>query len=148
MSVHIARTHDIDIAGEIDAVFPMFTPAGEEQWVDDWRPEYLSASGRETAEGMIFRTRHGGEETLWSRIGWDPAQHRVKYVRVTPGVRMGFVEVSCQSSLAGTTKVSVSYHLTSLSPEGDTLLADLTPDHYRTMINAWRPRVEAALSRG
>lgn len=146
MTVTICRSHDIVIRGRIDVVFPMFTPAGEEEWVDDWRPEYLHPDGRETVAGMIFRTRHGAEETLWSCVVWEPEQHHVRYVRVTPAVRMGFVDVTCLPSGDDLTKTTVRYDLTSLSGEGDAALGRLTPEHFTAMIEDWREHLEAALS--
>jgi len=147
MAVHVSRSHEIAVRAQVGEVFPMFTPAGEESWVDGWRPDYVYPGGRETSEGMIFRTSHGAEETLWSCVAWEPERHRVKYLRVTPGSRMGYVEVTCRSADDGATITKVRYDLTSLSEAGDHALHHLTPEHFRGMIEGWRREVEAALAR-
>jgi hypothetical protein len=65
--IHISREHRIVLDGTPEIVFPMFTPEGEELWVEGWAPDYLHPAGvRATSQDMVFRTRHGGEETLWS----------------------------------------------------------------------------------
>jgi hypothetical protein len=147
MAVHVSRSHEIVIRGKPNAVFPMFTPAGEETWVDGWRPEYLHPGGSDTVAGMIFRTRHGGEETLWSCVSWQPSCYGIRYARVTPGSRMGFVDVTCKDAGGGMTSATVTYELTSLSDEGDGVLSQFTSERFRTMLEDWRERIEAVLSR-
>lgn len=148
MALHVSRSHAITIRGRPDAVFPMFTPAGEETWVEGWRPEYLHPQGGETTSGMIFKTRHGHEETLWSCTDWEPSRYHVRYLRVTPGSRMGFVYVQCAAAENGdATVATVQYELTSLSAEGDHFLSHLTEEKFRAMIEGWRVDVEAALGR-
>lgn len=143
---HLERQHAIVIDGAIDRVFPLFTPLGETRWVDDWRPEFLYPESGETREGMVFRTHHGGEETLWSCIGWEPHRHHVRYARVTPGSRFGFVDVSCREPSPGQTEASVRYTLTALSAEGAAYLSGLTADAFARMIDDWKGRIERCLA--
>jgi hypothetical protein len=81
---HVERRHSIVLSGSIDCVFPLFTPAGEKLWVEGWDPEFLHPTSGEICEGMVFRTSHRGEVTLWACINWSPSAHRVRYARVTP----------------------------------------------------------------
>ncbi|WP_207485501.1 hypothetical protein [Arenibaculum pallidiluteum] len=142
---HLEREHRILIEGAIDRVFPLFTPIGEMLWVDGWEPDFIFPESGEARDGMIFRTTHGNEETLWSCIAWDPDAHRVRYARVTPGSRFGFVEVLCRETSPQQTEASIRYILTALSQAGASYLADLTPNAYKQMIDGWRPRIESCL---
>jgi hypothetical protein len=81
---HVERRHSIVLSGSIDRVFHLFTPAGEKLWVEGWDPEFLHPTSGETCDGMVFRTSHGGEITLWACIDWSPSAYRVRYARVTP----------------------------------------------------------------
>src|SRR5918994_4414647 len=135
---YLERRHNIALAGTIDRVFPLFTPIGETLWVDGWNPEFLHPKSGETREGMIFRTGVDEEETLWACIEWNPSAHRVRYARVTPTSRFGFVEVICHEVSAGQTEASVAYTFTALTEHGRSHLADLTDSAFTRMIEEWR----------
>lgn len=138
---HIDRHHIITVAGAIDLVFPLFTPLGETQWVEGWNPEFLHPTSGETQADMVFRTGHGAEETLWACIDWIPSAHQVRYARVTPGSRFGFVGVGCRAIGAGVTDVSVRYTFTALTADGRAYLAALTEPAFAKMIDGWRERI-------
>ena len=143
---HIERRHSIVLAGPIERVFPLFTPAGEKLWVDGWDPEFLHPASGDTCEGMIFRTGHGEESTLWGCVAWSPAAHRVRYARVTPASRFGFVEVACRALAEDRTEATVGYAFTALSPGGRSYLANLTEEAFASMIEEWRTAIDRWLS--
>jgi hypothetical protein len=142
---HVERRHVIVLAGPIGDVFPLFTPAGETAWVENWRPDFLFPASGETSDGMVFRTGEGDEVTLWSCIGWNPSAHHIRYVRVTPASRFGFVEVACRELPEGRTEASVAYSFTALSPNGRLYLAELTERAFAAMIDEWRTRIDRRL---
>jgi hypothetical protein len=139
---HLERRHSIVLAGPIGEVFPLFTPAGETAWVEDWHPEFLHPPSGETCDGMIFRTGRGDEVTLWSCVDWNPSAHRVRYVRVTPASRFGLVEIVCRELPKRRTEASVAYSFTALSASGQRYLAGLTDQAFAAMIEAWRTRID------
>jgi hypothetical protein len=143
---HIERQHTITLSGSIERVFPLFTPTGEKLWVEGWDPEFLHPASGQTCEGMVFRTRHGHEETLWACVDWEPSCHRVRYVRVTPGSRFGFVEVVCREASGRTTEASITYTFTALSNEGRSYLASVSEPAFVGMIEEWRERIDRRLS--
>src|SRR3990170_2354548 len=145
MTMHVARVHVIEFDGPVERVLPLFTPEGEEAWADGWAPEYLHPATKKTCRDMVFRTRHGGEETLWACVDWDPANGTTRYVRVTPGSRMGFVKVECRAIDAGRTRATVSYDLTALTDQGKQVLAELTDAAFRDMIDGWQAKISAHL---
>ena len=142
---HIERRHRIVLDGPVDRVFPLFTPAGEKAWAEGWDPEFLHPADGETREGMVFRTRHGGEITLWSCVDWQPIAHRVRYARVTPASRFGFVEVTCRALADGRTEANVTYTYTALEPEGRAHLEALSEAAFTRMIDGWRPAIDRCL---
>lgn len=102
--------------------FSFFSPEGERAWVAGWEPEYLYPADGALREGLTFRTRHGGEETLWLVSHLD-APGAVDYVRVTPGSRLGVVTVRVAAAEDAVSSVTVTYRLTSLAPAGDAVVA-------------------------
>jgi hypothetical protein len=118
---------------------PLFTPEGERQWVDGWRPEYLSGAADEV--GAVWRTSVGGD-TTW--ITTDRDDHRVRYARVSDNGTAGLVEVLCSPTENGTS-VQVTYDLTASTPAGGDVLRGFTAD-FDDMLEHWRQATAAALA--
>ena len=143
---HVERQARFRLSAPVDEVFPFFTPEGERRWVAGWAPEWLHPAEGELAAGAVFRTRHDGEETLWACLDWEPEAARVRYARVTPGSRFGFVEVRCRAGAPGETEVSVSYALTALEQDGEARLAGLTEAAFAATMEEWRARIAPLLA--
>lgn len=142
-SAHFHPLH-IDRSGEFlldlppGHAFPLFSPEGERAWVPDWDPAYLHPTHPSQAVGTLFRTTHSGEETLWMVLTYSPAEGTACYCRITPGSRIGTVEVQCQEQASGHTSVRVAYSLTGLSPAGNEVLKALSPAKYEEMLSDWQ----------
>ena len=145
-ATHVERRHRIVLPLPVEAAFPLFTPKGEEAWAPGWSPEYLHPADGATCEGMVFRTFHDGETSLWGCVLFRPDEHRVRYARVTPGSRFGFVDIACRSLAAERTEVAVGYDYTALTAEGEAFLARLDEAAFAAMIDGWRGEIEAAVA--
>ena len=146
-AAHVERRHVIVIDHPIDRVFPLFTPKGEEVWAPGWAPEYLHPADGATVEGMVFRTFHDDETTLWGCVLWRPQAHHVRYARVTPTSRFGFVDVACRAVGSGRTEVVVGYDYTASTAAGEVFLADFDEVRFTAMIDGWREEIEASFAR-
>ena len=140
-----AFVHRITLGGGLARVFPMFTPLGERAWAPGWSPEFLDPQGGRTREGIVFRTGDGRDETLWTCTEWRPAEHRVRYVRVSSATRFGFVNVACRQLEPGRTEAEVGYRFVALNPDGEAWLEGFTAEVFVEMIEGWRPLVDAWL---
>jgi hypothetical protein len=141
--VHIERTARFRLSTPPERALDHFTPEGERAYVPGWDPEPLHAPGGSlAAEGAVFRTAVGGEETLWLALGLDRGAGTATYVRITPGNRLGTVRVRCRPE-GGGTEVEVTYRLTALSPAGEAALAATTPEAFAETIEGWRRDIEA-----
>jgi hypothetical protein len=136
--VHVARTGEFTLPISLRHAFPLFSPEGERAWVEDWDPVYLHPQHPSTDHGTVFRTAHGGEETLWLVLRYDPDRAMAEYGRFSPGSRLGTVQVTCQEEGPELTRVAVAYSLTALSPAGNAVLDALTPKKYDSMLAEWR----------
>jgi hypothetical protein len=145
MPLHMHATHTIVVGAPLAQAFMFFTPAGEELWVDGWRPTYLHPADGRTEAGMVFTTGSGGDLTIWTLVDFDRERHRSRYVRCTPGSRTGFVEVSCRALDAQRTDATVSYTLTALSEEGERALAAFEGEAFADMIDGWAREIERHL---
>lgn len=139
--MHVEHTGELRFAAPPDDVFPLFTPEGERRWAPGWDPRWLYESN---VEG-VFTTNNGGEDTVWMVLELDARAHRARYLRMTPGSRVGVVEVACAAEDGGTT-VRVTYRMTALTREGERTLAAFDAAAYAEMMKEWKRRVSAALS--
>jgi hypothetical protein len=65
MASHIEVSGTLRVARAPADAFRFFTPEGERLWVPDWDPEDLHPADGALVAGLTFRTRHGGEQTVW-----------------------------------------------------------------------------------
>ena len=140
MPRHVQSSHLIVVDMPADQCFMLFTPAGEELWVEGWRPEYIHPADGRTVAGMVFTTgagKDGEESTVWTLADFDREQRRSRYVRCTPGSRTGFVEVRCRALDGARTEVVVSYTLTALSAAGEKVLEGFEGERFAAMIDGW-----------
>lgn len=145
MLKHVTATHTIQVAAPIAKCHMFFTPAGEELWVDGWRPTYLSPDSGHTEQGMIFTTGTGRDHTIWCLTDFDQSRHYSRYSRVTPESRAGTVEIRCTEIDHTHTGVEVTYVLTALSDEGNVALSTFEGDSYRQMIEGWKHAIDLQL---
>lgn len=136
MNRHLQCRHRIVVDFPVDRAFMLFTPAGEERWVDGWAPRYVQPSDGRTEVGMVFSTGRGDETTHWLLADFDRAAHRSRYVRCTPASRMTVVEVRCRVLDAARTEVEVGYTLTALNDAGAAAIADFERG-FVAMIDGW-----------
>jgi hypothetical protein len=144
--VHVVLTGVVAVAAPPGEAFELFTPEGERRWCDGWDPEWVEPSTGTLLPGAAFCTTHAGEETVWLVVDVDRAAGRVRYVRDTPGSRIGSVEVRCAPAPGGGTVARVTYDLTALSPAGQEYLAEFEPG-YAEMLASWERDIAQALER-
>lgn len=141
MHDHLRSTHRILIPAPADTAFMFFTPAGEEHWVDGWRPAYLWPAGGATREGMVFTTGAGDEFTIWLLADFDRNQRRSRYARTTPGRRAGFVQIQVEPHGPADCQVSVSYEMTALAGATGDPLAAYGGAGFAAMIDGWQTAI-------
>lgn len=144
--VHVVLTGVVEVEAPTAEAFVLFTPEGERRWAEGWNPAWVEPTSPTPAPGSAFRTSHGGEETWWLVVDVDPGAGRVRYVRHTPGSRIGTVEVRCALQPAGGTAARVTYDMTALSPAGRECLSELRSG-YVEMMASWTRDIARALER-
>ncbi|MHA7969983.1 SRPBCC family protein [Rhizobium sp. CAU 1783] len=139
-SFHQDQRHTIHLPGTPKHCFGFFTPEGERLWVDDWSPAYFHRTTAGSLEGTVFSTGHGGEATIWIVADHDPDDHRIRYSRISPGVRAVLVDVHCRPEEDGTS-VEIRYRSTGLSPTGNAVIEAMSGPAFPAMIEAWKHRI-------
>lgn len=145
MTQPVRCRHRITVDAPLAQTFMLFTPAGEELWVDGWRPSYRYPPDGRTVEGMVFTTGAGDEFTVWTLLDFDTGAHRSRYLRCTPASRLTLVEIACRAA-AGRTEVHVTYTLTALNDAAEATVASFA-DSFAAMIDGWATQIAARLER-
>lgn len=131
------RTHSFVLPMPVARAFPLFEPEGEKAWAEGWAPSYLHPPNGRAEPGMVFETRHGGEETTWLVTRHEPAAGLVEYARFTPGSRIASVLVQCASLDAARTRVTVIYTFTGLGESGNAYIRAMDEAKYARYIDSW-----------
>jgi hypothetical protein len=123
------HSHTLRVPLPPDRALHLFTPVGERAWAPGWAPVFPAGeAGDGAAPGTVFLT---GAST-WVVV--DRGPDRVRYARVTPGVRAGTIEVRLRPD-GSHTLADVTYVTTALSSE------PFDPD-----IAHWEDAIRAALA--
>jgi hypothetical protein len=140
--VRLTGTIEVALA-PVDA-FGLFTPRGEQEWVDDWRPRFPADPVDDTAPGTVFETDAHGERTVWVVVDREPGR-RMSYVRVTPTLRAGTVSVELEPTERGSL-VTVTYDLTALDDQARSELARFARG-YPEFLQSWQAAIASWLER-
>lgn len=145
MTTSIVASHSITIDMPVRQCQMLFTPAGEELWVEGWQPRYMHPRDGSTVQGMVFTTGSCDETTVWFMIEFTREPYRARYARVTPESRWGFVDVECRPFGEGATQVRVTYELQALNPTAEAVLKGFEPGPFAAMIDDWKRRIDQKL---
>jgi hypothetical protein len=146
-SLHIERAGEFSLPFPFRQALAYLTPEGERAWVPGWRPVYLHPAAPSTTPGTVFQTNHNSQDTTWLILDFDPAGGLARYGRFSQNSHVGTVSVKCDSDKTGTTRVRVSYSLTSTTPAGVALLTAMTDAQYAAMLKEWRDLILAVHAR-
>jgi hypothetical protein len=131
----------------VEDVIPLFTPEGERRWAgSSWDPTYAipEAVEDDSAPGTVFTTESDGGIATW--IVLERREDGMRYARVAHNRMAGTIDVTCLPSSSSETDVSVTYDVTSLSPEGTAFVNELDSS-FDTFLDSWREDdVRAALA--
>ncbi|MFW5927415.1 MAG: hypothetical protein ACOCSR_05120 [Wenzhouxiangella sp.] len=136
----VEHTRAFELPQPVSAVFPLFSPEGEKQWVPGW--DYDNVMGTaQLCEDYVFLTQshdHATDEAIWLVKRYEPVSHVVAFYKVEPGEKVGVVNVRCTSLAARRTRVEVSYKYIALSESGEAFIADFTAQVYAEFIREWQ----------
>jgi hypothetical protein len=133
----------------VAAAVPLFTPEGERRWAgSSWDPIYAipDAARHDSAPGTVFTTESDGGAAIW--IVLDRHENGMRYARIAPDRIAGTITVTCaEAASSDETQVTVTYDVTSLSPEGAAFVDELKTG-YDGFLESWRQEILLAKDGG
>jgi hypothetical protein len=135
-------TGRIQVALPPAEAFRLFTPRGEQDWVQGWHPSFPAPAPDDTEPGTVFETTAHGQHTIWLVIDRQPGK-RISYARVTPGEQAGTVTVTL-SPVGRHSEIEVTYHLTALTEPASRKLSEFAAG-YPAYLRSWQAAITAWL---
>lgn len=139
--LRLEAAHEFSVAGQVDRVFGLFDAVSERDWVDEWDPQSVFPAELSREEGSVFTLERDGRTAVWTVLRYSPVQHVAEYLVTEYDYQHRWIYVSCSAETERTTRVSVRYVTTALTPDGR---QDL--ERYgREYLQAWQEPVQAAV---
>jgi hypothetical protein len=126
-------------------VFPLFGPAGEREWSQQWSPRIIFPSdGSTPVAGAVFSTADEHGDQTWVLTAYDPQQGHIRYCIFLPGLLVTEIDIHLQRLGEAQTSAEVLYRHTALSAEGDRLVTRMGK-HHGAMGPHWEHAINEAL---
>ena len=125
----------------VEDAIPLFTPEGERRWAgSSWNSKYAvpEAVEDDSAPGTVFTTESDGGMATW--IVLARRDDGMRYARVAHDRIAGTIDVTCVPSSSDETEVSVTYDVTSLSPDGLAFVNELEAS-FEAFLDSWRREI-------
>ena len=136
-------SHIFSVQGQVDQVFHLFDPVSERGWVDDWDPQPVFPEELSRTAGTVYTLERDGRTAVWTILRHEPTQHVAEYLVTDADYLHRWIYVSCSAVTTGTTRVSVRYVTTALSPAGQQDIERYGEE----FLKAWEAPAQAAIDK-
>ena len=130
------------------AVFPLLCPVREVDWVNGWSPRLVVTASGVVERECVFVMPEEPNDSIWVVTVWKPDDFRVEFVKVTPELAVGLIEIQLRSAGADGTHADVTYSYTALSPAGVKYVESFTEEHYTRFMQEWEAELNYYLEHG
>lgn len=146
----ISKTARILLNGNIEKVFPLFSPLEEKKWVPDWNPDFLYPPNGDFIENLVFKTKSSNEfekEFNWITSYLNIEEFLVIYTVFTIN-RVWTIKVKCSTIDINKTEAEVSYTFTALNEKGNSINKDSLAIMYKNELKDWEASINFFLETG
>ena len=147
MRPHVTCSGTVDVPLPAQEAFGLFTPEGERLWVAGWAPEYPAGNRPAPSVGVVFVVGKEEGASFWVVTGFDRVARRASYAYTLPGRRVCVVDVAVDDAGPAASRARVTYHMTSVHPEGDAFVRAF-PEGYDAMLRGWEQDIRTHLVEG
>jgi len=130
------------------AVFPLYCPVREMDWVRGWEPGLVVSATGAAELACAFTTVQSGREAVWLVTEHEPGEGRVAMVKITPGVTACRLVIDLAPLPGERSVAAITYTYTSLGPDGDEVVDAFTAESYQTFMAEWEAEMNHYLRTG
>jgi hypothetical protein len=142
---HAERTFAVHLDAPFEQALPLFTPAGEREWVPDWSPHMIfPADSSSPAKGSVFITSDKDGDEIWIVTAYDAQHGFISYVAVLPGHVVTEIEVRVEKQGENKSIADVTHRRTALSAAGNHMVSALS-DNVGGHAAHWEHAINEAL---
>ncbi len=139
------------INGTPEQVFPLLCPVRELDWAPGWSTDWVISRSGLVEQECMFQTPSREDATnasVWIVTRHAPDDLEVEMYKVTPGHTVAKLSISLTALNATVTNSRISYEFTSLGPDGDAILKELTTEWYENFMRGWEAAMNHYLKTG
>ncbi len=143
----VTRTYTQQLVAKPSKVLPLLCPVREADWIEGWDPIVVFSQSGVAEPDCVFVTEASPTDAIWYITRHEPSRGFVEMIKITPTVTACRLSIQL-SAVEGGSEATISYSHTSLGPQGDTVVASFTEEHYRQFMRDWEARINHYLSTG
>ena len=143
----VTRSFTQQLAAEPARVFPLLCPVREADWIDGWDPLVVFSQSGVAEPDCVFVTEASPSDAIWYITRHEPSSGFVEMIKITPAVTACKLTIQLHA-VEGGSEATITYAHTSLGPEGDTVVASFTEEHYLKFMRGWEARLNHYLRHG
>ena len=118
--MHTETTFDIMVHAPLAETAVLFSPEGERAWAGKhWDPHFVYPLPAHDQQGAVFTINHGPVKAVWVVAQHNQEARHFQYVYVISDLMVATIDVRFQVLDPATTKATVTYARTAVTPEGD-----------------------------
>lgn len=128
--VRVTRRYTQKLRGKPADVFPLLCPVREREWVQGWDPLAVYSESGLAENDCIFTTGEKAPESIWVITQFDPVDHILEILKVSPGMTVARITISLAESDSGDTDAEVVYMYTAISPDGEEFVENYSQEFF------------------
>jgi hypothetical protein len=146
--IRVSHTYRQQLKGSPGQVFPLLCPVREKDWVEGWNPVIVYSFSGYAERDCIFIIPEGNSESIWMVIHYDPENYAIEFVKVTPGMTAGRINIRLHGDEVKGTIAEITYMYTALSEHGRTFVEQFTAETYLSFMKKWEDALNHYLLTG
>ena len=143
------KTHIQSHSFPATQVFPLLSPEGESEWLEDWNYKMIHSHSGKTEKGCVFSTDHHSHgETIWIVTNHEPERQQISFVRFSPGKNVTEIAIKVMPTGEESSTSHIEYSYIPLSTAEHERLKGELDTEFETMMEWWEKAINYFLKTG
>lgn len=135
--------------GSISDVFLLLCPVREKDWLDGWNYRMIHSNSGLAEKDCVFTTPFNEKfDTVWQITQHDPINHKIEFLRVTPGENIVKINIELELINPNQTETQIRYQYTGLNPDQNSFIENELEDSFKQNMIYWEAAINHYLKTG